>query len=172
MQRLRIFLVVLLLMFAKKNSGQIIPHNIKCDTTIQYKYDCILGNFSQMSGEQLRKIDSLQNITVQVIKCDTICLFKKFICPDPEIMFSSKGKVLSLIIDSLKNEADSILKNRIPFIICTPISIKNFYINSLGFFCEKELRLEKITSIALRLRLGSLDYTNYLEQKPNALKPN
>ena len=41
-----------------------------------------------------------------------------------------------------------------------------FYVQCLGYFCRQEIRLEKITSIPIRIRLGGLDYVNWLEQKP------
>ncbi|HNN71494.1 MAG TPA: hypothetical protein PKG89_09645 [Ferruginibacter sp.] len=47
----------------------------------------------------------------------------------------------------------------------------DFYTRHFGFFCKRELKLEKATGIPLRLRVGSLSYTDYLEQKPNAVKP-
>lgn len=45
-----------------------------------------------------------------------------------------------------------------------------FYLESLGIFCKKELQLDKLTPVHFRFRLGSLDYVNWMEQKPNAIK--
>ena len=45
----------------------------------------------------------------------------------------------------------------------------SFYTSQLGIVCRTELQLDKLSPVPLRLRLGSLAYVNYLEQKPNAL---
>lgn len=55
-------------------------------------------------------------------------------------------------------------------VVLKPVPI-DFYSRGLGFVCRQEMRLEKAVSVPFRLRLGSPDYVNYLEQKPNALKP-
>lgn len=57
--------------------------------------------------------------------------------------------------------------------LATPIAILSpgYYTSQLSFFCRNEWRFEQRTRIPLRVRLGSLAYTDYLEGKPNAMIP-
>lgn len=66
------------------------------------------------------------------------------------------------INDSEKQTANFVLFKIIP---------ASLSLNNLGFFCKKELQLDKIVAVPIRFRLGSLEYVNWMEQKPNAIKP-
>jgi hypothetical protein len=75
--------------------------------------------------------------------------------------------VAALLILSTSLAAQSVRKDTLP-----PISIKtvpsNYATQHLGYFCRKELQLQKLTGTRVFIRLGSKDYVDYLEQKPNA----
>ena len=47
---------------------------------------------------------------------------------------------------------------------------QNFYNQHLGFFCRQEDLIQKKTGLPLYFRLGSKNYVDYLERKPNAVK--
>ena len=42
---------------------------------------------------------------------------------------------------------------------------QNYYTQCFGFFCRQELKMQQ-EHIPLTFRLGSMDYCNWLEQKP------
>jgi hypothetical protein len=42
---------------------------------------------------------------------------------------------------------------------------RNFYNHQLGFFCKKEIQVQKLTALPLFLRLGSKEYVDGLEGK-------
>ncbi len=45
---------------------------------------------------------------------------------------------------------------------------QNFYIKNLGFVCKKEFQLQKLISIPVFFRLGTKEYVDRLERKPNS----
>lgn len=43
---------------------------------------------------------------------------------------------------------------------------QNFYSKGLGYFCKKEVQVQKLTGLPIFFRLGSKAYVDYLERKP------
>ncbi|MCF3110741.1 hypothetical protein LL912_18300 [Niabella sp. CC-SYL272] len=50
-----------------------------------------------------------------------------------------------------------------------PVALHSVYYNHLGFMCRQELKLEKATKTSFRFRLGSVEYTDRMEGKGNAI---
>lgn len=67
---------------------------------------------------------------------------------------------------SLKALPDTAAK-KISLVVIPP----DFYTKHTGFMCQQEALLQKKTALHLFIRLGSKEYVDYMERKPNALKP-
>ncbi|MEI9957660.1 MAG: hypothetical protein WDM90_15485 [Ferruginibacter sp.] len=48
----------------------------------------------------------------------------------------------------------------------------NYYTQNFGFFCKKELQMEKVTKLPIKIRLGTVQQCDWMEGKPNAVKAN
>jgi hypothetical protein len=47
---------------------------------------------------------------------------------------------------------------------------QNFYNQHMGYFCKKEVQIQKAIILPIYFRLGSKEYTDWMETKPNATK--
>jgi uncharacterized membrane protein len=47
---------------------------------------------------------------------------------------------------------------------------QNFYNQHMGYFCKKEVQIQKALVLPIYFRLGSKEYTDWMEKKPSSLK--
>lgn len=77
---------------------------------------------------------------------------------------------MAMLLNSIEVKAQLILQRRADTVYKT-ISLQslpqNFYNQHIGYFCRKELQLQKITALPVYIRLGSKEYVDDLEKKPN-----
>lgn len=82
------------------------------------------------------------------------------------VLQAAKQKTASQIVKVEVRKAEFLqLSGRIPPLPLQSTFASNGYTRNFGFFCRKELQLEKSTRIPFRFRLGSLAYCDYLEMK-------
>jgi hypothetical protein len=127
-QRIKVFLVVLLLMFPARFFGQ---------------------------GPVVRNIGQRNDLQIIKPSCDRT--FYSFSRPGYRTLQPGKNN-------------PALFQNSLVFNVRNPLPA-NFYVSQLGFFCRQEWRLDKLSPVPLRFRLGSLDYVNWMEGKPNAVRP-
>jgi hypothetical protein len=77
------------------------------------------------------------------------------------IMLLNPGNAASQVL--LRPLRDSFARAPLPRVLP-----QNFYNKHLGFFCKKEVQLQKKLTLPVYFRLGSKRYTDYMEKKPNA----
>lgn len=86
-----------------------------------------------------------------------------FLFSIPMLIFSSKA-VSQLVF---RRNSDTVEKK-----ITLRLLPQNFYSTQVGYFCKKEVQLQKITALPFFVRLGSKEYVDWMERKPNAIKRN
>jgi hypothetical protein len=73
-----------------------------------------------------------------------------------------------LKINTGKDFSKSYLFSAIPFLLLNvnkELLPPRFYVNNLGFFCKQELKIQAAIHLPLKLRLGSVQYCDWMEGK-------
>lgn len=80
---------------------------------------------------------------------------------------SAKSTQMLLLQNLLKSAPISLIPIHKPPVSIAPKQLisPGLYVSQLGFFCKQEIKLEKITKIPFRFRLGSVEDCDRMEGK-------
>jgi hypothetical protein len=97
------------------------------------------------------------------------CFSSIVFCQKKYVPLVFKPIDLSTIFLMSKKESKLNLTPKIYVVTKAALVPPTFYCSNLGFFCKQELKLAKATKFKLPIafRLGSLQYVDYMEGKPN-----
>ncbi len=76
--------------------------------------------------------------------------------------------VVQLALHEARGQMSAQIRTDTSFHNVIKIIPSNYYVQHVGVICKKEWQLQKKTGLNLYIRLGSKNYIDYLEQKPNA----
>jgi hypothetical protein len=81
--------------------------------------------------------------------------------------------LIAMLLNSLKAAAQlnlSRVKDSTEKKISLAVLPQNFYSRNIGYFCKKEVQLQKLTNIQVYFRLGSKEYVDKMEGKIRNMK--
>jgi hypothetical protein len=140
---------------------------IRCFNFAKILCFCLNKRFQHLSGKFTHK-------SVSMRRC-VICLFiKLFVCyytngqtVTPSAAFCKPTSTIHpdrRFLSNVVHFADTTYLspiNNAPFTLMA----SNYYTSTLGFFCKKEIQIEKAIKFPVKFRLGSVAYTDKMEGK-------
>ncbi len=122
-----------------------------------------LTSSGEISGQE-----NPQFVEKNLIKSKEIIgkVIDRIIQADNRILMNSQGECQPIALDVVTVTSFGCWGPTGTYVSLSPVS----NLHNLSWVCQKEAQLDKITPIKFRLRLGSLDYVNWMEQKPNATR--
>ncbi len=82
--------------------------------------------------------------------------------------FSQQNSVQPNTVKGYRQYSFSTAVTSFPPLVVKNVVSPNFYVNNLSFFCKQELKMQTLTGIPFKFRLGTVQQCDWLEGKKSA----